>query len=96
MESELIAACKLSRELAWLEKLWKEVVGTPQVPILYCDNKATIDIILRLKDYLKTKHIRIRYFYVQNDIVLAGKLKLEYIPGTDQTVDILTKQLLYN
>jgi hypothetical protein len=53
------------------------------VPILYCDNEATIDIILRLKDYLKTKHIKIRYFYIQNDIVLAGKLTLEYIPRTD-------------
>jgi hypothetical protein len=29
MESELITACELLRELAWLEKLWKEVVGTP-------------------------------------------------------------------
>jgi hypothetical protein len=53
------------------------------VPILYYNNKATIDIILRLKDYLKTKYIRIRYFYVRNNIVLAGKLTLEYIPGTD-------------
>jgi hypothetical protein len=96
MESELIAACELSRELAWLEKLWEEVVGTPQVPILYCDNEATIDIILRPKDYPKTKHIKIRYFYVRNDMVLAGKLKLEHIPGTDQTADILTKQLPYD
>jgi len=57
MESELIAACELSKELAWLEKLWNEVVGTPQVPILYCDNEATIDIILRPKDYPKISHV---------------------------------------
>jgi hypothetical protein len=53
------------------------------VPTLYCDNEATIDIILWPKDYLKTKYIKIRYFYVRNDMVLAGKLKLEHIPGTD-------------
>jgi hypothetical protein len=29
MESELITASKVSKELAWLEKLWEEVVGTP-------------------------------------------------------------------
>jgi hypothetical protein len=29
MESELIAASEVSKELAWLEKLWEEVVGTP-------------------------------------------------------------------
>ena len=29
-------------------------------------------------------------------MVLAGKLKLEHIPGTDQTADILTKQLPYD
>jgi hypothetical protein len=53
------------------------------VPILYYDNKAIINIILRLKDYPKTKYIKIRYFYIQNNIVLARKLKLEYIPRTD-------------
>ena len=53
------------------------------MPILYYDNKATIDIILWLKDYLKTKYIKIRYFYVRNDMALASKLRLEYIPRTD-------------
>lgn len=96
MESELIAASEVSKELAWFEGLWEEVVGEPQMPILYCDNLPTIDIIYNTKHHSKAKHINIRYFFVRNDMVKAGRLKVEHIPGEDQLADILTKQLPYD
>jgi hypothetical protein len=74
LESELIAASKLSKELAWLEKLWNEIVRKPQIPILYCDNQGTIDTIHNPKNYPKTKHIKICYFFIRNDMVKAGRL----------------------
>ncbi len=95
MESELIAASELSKELAWLEKLWHEVVGTHQIPTLYCDNQPTVDIIYNPKNHPKTKHIKIRYFYVRNDMVRTGRLKIEHIASENQLADILTKQLPY-
>jgi hypothetical protein len=66
------------------------------MPILYCDNQPTVDIIHSPKHHSKTKHINIRYFYVRNDIVKAGRLQVEHIPGENQLTDILTKQLLYD
>jgi hypothetical protein len=96
MESELITASEVSKELAWLEKLWEEVVGTPQKPILYCDNQPTVDIIHNPKHYSKAKHIDIRYFYVRNDMVKAGRLQVEHIPRENQLADIMTKQLPYD
>jgi hypothetical protein len=95
MESELIAANEASKEVAWLEKLWHEVVGTPQTPILYYDNLPTIDIIHNPKHHSKAKHINIRYFFIRNDMVLANRLKVEHIPSEHQLADILTKQLPY-
>ena len=93
---ELIAASEVSKELAWLEKLWKEVIGTPQIPILYCDNQPTIDLIHNPKHHSKAKHINIQYFYMRNNMVKAGRLQVEHIPGENQLADILTKQLLYD
>jgi ABC-type transporter lipoprotein component MlaA len=66
------------------------------MPILYYDNQPTIDIIHNLKHYSKAKYINIRYFYVQNDIVKAGRLQVEHIPRENQLTDILTKQLPYD
>jgi len=95
MESELIAASEISKELAWFEKLWQEVVGAQQIPTLYCDNQPTLDIIQNPKNHPKTKHIKIRYFYVQDDMVRTGRLKIEHIASENQLADILTKQLPY-
>lgn len=93
MESEIIAANELSKELAWLERLWEEVTRTKQTPTLYCDNVSGIDVIHHPKHHSKSKHIDIRYFFIRNDMVARGRLKVVHIPGDDQIADILTKQL---
>ena len=40
------------------------------------------------------KHIDIRYFYIQDDIVVNGKIVVRYVLGKDNIVDVLTKALL--
>ena len=91
MESEIIAANELSKELAWLERLWEEVTTTKQTPTLYCDNASGIDVAHYPKHYSKSKHIDIRYFFIRNDIVGRGRLKVVHIPRDNQLADILTK-----
>jgi hypothetical protein len=66
------------------------------MPILYYDNQPTVDIIHNPKHHSKAKHINIRYFYVRNDIVKAGRLQVEHIPRENQLTDIMTKQLPYD
>ena len=96
MESKLITANKVSKELAWLETLWQEVIGSKQTLILYIDNQPAIDIIHNTKHHFKAKHINIRYFYIRNDMVKAGRVQVQHIPGQNQIADILTKQLPYD
>ena len=48
------------------------------------------------KHYNKAKHIEIRYLYIRNDMVQRNRLQIEYILGTKQLADILTKQLPIN
>ena len=40
----------------------------------------------------KSKHIEIRYHYIQN-MVQKGVVKLKYAPTEEQVVDVLTKSL---
>ena len=95
MEAEIMAANKGSKELAWLEKLTIDLgEKTDDVPILRIDNKAAGDLIMDPgKLHQKAKHIRIRGFYIQDDMVREGRMEMELIPGSEQPADILTKQL---
>ena len=40
----------------------------------------------------KSKHIEIRYFYIQ-DMIQKGAIKLKYVSTNEQVVDVLTKPL---
>jgi hypothetical protein len=95
MEAELISANELAKEVVWFIKLALDLRlytdGT--IPILKLDNQGTIDLIHRLKEHAKSKHIQTRAFYIRNDLVRQNKLLIQFIPGKDNPADILTKQL---
>jgi len=94
MEAEFIAASEASREIAWLEKLWKDIKpSTHEIPTLWCDNDAALAITGTTKHHNRAKHIDIRYFFIRNDMVKRGRLKVQYLPGNEQIADALTKQL---
>ena len=93
MEAEFITASKASREITWLEKLWKEIKPSHEIPTLWCDNDAALIITSTTKHHNKAKHINIQYFFIQNDMVKRGRLKVQYLPGSEQIADALTKQL---
>jgi hypothetical protein len=93
MEAEFIAASEASREIAWLEKLWKEIKPGQETPTLWCDNEAALAITGTTKHHNRAKHIDIRYFFIRNDMVKRGRLKVQHIPRAEQIADALTKQL---
>ena len=64
------------------------------MPILQYNNLGRIDLIKDTKHYNKAKHIKIRYLYIQNNIMQRNKLQIKHIPNIKQLADILTKQLL--
>lgn len=96
MEAEFIAASEASREVAWLEKLWKEIMPARPIPTLWCDNNAATAITSTTKHHSKAKHIGVRYFFIRNNMVKRGRLQVKHIAGADQTADALTKQLPFD
>jgi len=70
MEAEFIAANETTKEVAWFEKLWKDIKPAKQpTPTLWCDNEVAIVIINIIKYHSKAKYIGTRYFFVRNDMV---------------------------
>jgi hypothetical protein len=74
MDLEIIAANKGAKEAVWLEKVINDLGERERgsnlyIPTLYCDNLGGIDLIKDTKFYNKAKHIKIRYFFIWNDMV---------------------------
>lgn len=92
-EAELIALTEAVKEGQWLSKLLTDLISTNMKPFkVYVDNQSTIMLSKMEGGHGKSKHISIRYFYVQ-DCVDQNEVKIEYCPTDSMTADILTKAL---
>ena len=71
----------------------KEVqVEYNQVIPIYCDNTSAINISKNPVLHSKTKHIPIKYHFLQEQ-VNEQQVKLEYVNTKEQVADIFTKPL---
>jgi hypothetical protein len=61
------------------------------IPI-YCDNTSAISISKNMEMHSKTKHIRIKYHFLQ-DQVAEKNTRVEYVGTKEQVADIFTKPL---
>ena len=93
-KSELVAL----QETFILAQAVQAVMTSLMVPArieLYVDNMAAISLGRRSEDGAgswRTRHLKIRSAYVRENVA-SGSLHLEYVPGTLQLADILTKAL---
>jgi hypothetical protein len=60
---------------------------------IYCDNYSCVKISENLVFHDKSKHIEIKYHFIQ-DMVEKGTMELWYISTDEHTTNILTKPLL--
>jgi hypothetical protein len=61
--------------------------------ILHMDNVPAKELSKTWKSYSKAKHIKIRYMFLRNNIVLRNRLTVVHTLLKDNIVDSLTKQL---
>ena len=93
MEAELFAACEAAKEGLWIKKLYEFMTGEKVTRmILQVDNKATKDFIVNGKISSRSKHIEVRYHYLQ-DLVKRGEIQIEWIRGDNNDADLHTKGL---
>eukprot|EP00253_Pinus_taeda_P019544 PITA_19544 len=92
-EAEYVAAASCCTQLLWMMQTLQDfqITCTPPISIL-CDNTSEISISKNPVMHSKTKHIPIKYHFLQEQL-LEQKVKLEYVPSKEQVADILTKPL---
>jgi hypothetical protein len=61
------------------------------IPI-YCDNTRTISISKNPMMHSKTKHIPIKYHFLQEQVA-ENNIRVEYVGTKEQVEDIFTKPL---
>ena len=83
-------------EVLWLKLLLMEMGLFPQKPMMvYCDNKAAIDIAHNPVQHGRTKHIEIDRHFIKEKLD-QGIICMAYVSSSNQLADILTKGLSEN
>ena len=80
-------------EVVYLRRLLEEI-GFPQLPtIVFQDNQSTILWSLGQQNHKRTKHINIKYHYIEM-LMQDAVIELEYLPTDIMRADLQTKPLM--
>lgn len=80
-------------EVMWIRALLEELgVQLSHILVIWCDNSNAISLSSNLVLHSQSKHIELQLHFVR-ELVAANKLKRNYVPSSEQIVDILTKPL---
>ena len=71
----------------------KEITGQKVEPLtIKADNQGAIALAKDNKFHTQTKHIDLHYHFIR-EAVEQGKVKMEYIPMSENVADVFTKAL---
>nr|CAD1825827.1 unnamed protein product [Ananas comosus var. bracteatus] len=90
-EVEFIVATAAVNQAFWLKKLMDDLHLEQEEGIeVFVDNQATLAISQNPVFHGKTKHFKIKYYFLR-EVQKAGEVKLVYCSSEDQIADIFTK-----
>jgi hypothetical protein len=93
VEAEYIAATTCCTQVLWMKQTLTDIQVEYDEPIpIYCDNTSTISISKNLVMHSKTKHIPIKYHFLQEQVA-EKNIRVEYVGTKEQVADIFTKPL---
>ena len=83
-------------EALWIKQLLSELHLLPNSPVMvYCDNKAAIDIANNPAQHDRTKHVEIDRHFIKRKIDHEITC-IPFVKSSDQLADVLTKGLSPN
>jgi hypothetical protein len=92
-EAELYAEAAAINESKWLGDLLREIgLIQESAAVIYGDNQSAQALSKNGIKSERTKHVAIKYAFI-HDEVSKERVKLQWIPTTEQLADILTKAL---
>jgi hypothetical protein len=92
-EAEYVAASEAAREAVFLRALLGEIGHRQTGPtMILADNQGTIVLTSDQTNHIRTKHIDLRYHFVQ-DKTADNTIAFKYVRSQDNIADIFTKPL---
>ena len=92
-ESEYRALATTATELLWLTHLLHDLkVPISPKSILLCDNRSAIFLSSNPISHKRAKHVELDYHFLQ-ELVVASKLRTQYVPSHLQVADLFTKSV---
>jgi hypothetical protein len=92
-EAELYAEAAAIQEVLWLRGLLAELgLQSTTGSTVFGDNQSAIAVSKNGVKGERTKHVDVKYHFV-TETVESGKVKLQWVPSTQQQADIFTKAL---
>lgn len=91
-EAEYIAAGEATKELLWYRSWISEVLFEYIKGTIHCDNQAAITLTQNDTIHERSKHIRLRYHFIRDEIK-KNHVEIDWVKSAQQQADILTKPL---
>ena len=91
-ESELVAITDSIGEIIWLRNFLVEQGYLMPPAVLFQDNMSTIALCEKGEAGHRTKHIKIRNFFIK-ELIDSGEVVIRHMPTDDMVADVLTKPL---
>jgi hypothetical protein len=92
-EAEYIAVVACCTQVLWMKQTLTDIQVEYDEPIpIYCDNTSAISISKNPVMHSKTKHIPIKYHFLQEQVA-EKNIRVEYVGRKEQVADIFTKPL---
>jgi hypothetical protein len=93
MEAEYVALTKAAKKCVHLRLLLSELGFAQTEPsVAFEDNRSAINLALAPEITKNSKHIHVRHHYIR-DLVRSRAIRIQYLPTSDMTADLLTKPL---
>ncbi|KXJ62357.1 hypothetical protein RP20_CCG018720 [Aedes albopictus] len=92
-EAELTALCTAACHEMWLIRLLEDLWWKPkEATTFYEDNQSAMRITENSKDFGRLKHVDVKFHFLR-DLVKQGRIRLQFLPSSDQPADMMTKGL---
>jgi hypothetical protein len=90
--AEYMALGHGTKQLLWLQHLFKDITGIDTTGRLYCDNQAAIKVCSDDVSNKRTRHTD-REFYITNQALFRNQVSLSWVDSKHQFADVFTKNL---
>jgi bifunctional DNase/RNase len=92
-EVKYISTAICCTRVLWMKQTLKDIqVEYDEIIPIYCDNTSAISISKNPVMHSKTKHIPIKYNFLQEQVA-EKNIRVEYVGTKEQVADIFTKTL---